>query len=183
MATIKKTESALKEAAQRAYREHRLRGKPGETVKQKKNAFVYGILANRFGIKKKESTCTGRKMEIIVKQSSGPRMDHPSRNPDWERAVEIGKREFAKMEFRSEGEKRDYLRNVYANPNNVPGLPEFYPPVKIRSAVSGFGNMPTMACGHKSRRSILRFDKDNKQIRETLECAHGHVEEKSEEGL
>ncbi len=53
MATIQKTESALKEAAQKAYREHKLKTKPGETGKEAKNRFVYGILAKRFGIKKK----------------------------------------------------------------------------------------------------------------------------------
>lgn len=44
------------------------------------------------------------------------------------------------MKFENEGQRQDYERQVKANPNNIPGLPVFYPPEKLRSA--GFRSAP-----------------------------------------
>ncbi len=119
---------------------------------------------------------------IIVKPHE-QRIDHPSRNPDWERANAIGKREYEKMEFESEGDRRDYLRRVDGNPNNVPGLPTFYGPEKIRS-VGGLGNpLPLMSCGHRAQKIMARFDAAEKVLVNDLECPYGHRETQREDTL
>jgi len=66
---------------------------------------------------------------------SGPqRMDHPSRDPGYQRAVRKGQQKLRTMKFESEGQKRDYYRAVAGNENNVPGLPPFFPPTRVRSS-------------------------------------------------
>lgn len=37
------------------------------------------------------------------------------------------------MKFENDSARRDYLKRIAKNPNNVPGLPEFYPPLSTRS--------------------------------------------------
>lgn len=76
-------------------------------------------------------------MNIIVRKSRA-RVDHPERHPGYSAAVEAGRRNLAtgRMKFENEAEKRDYMRAVRSNPNNVPGLPTFYPPEQIRSFVT-----------------------------------------------
>lgn len=121
-------------------------------------------------------------MEIIVKQGSGPRIDHPSRLPDQKKAEAVAARNYANMEFENDAQRRDYLRRVNSNPGfNLPGLPEFYPPEKIRS-VGGLGHpMPMMDCGHRAFRIKSRFDAGT--IVNILTCPEGHVEETREEAL
>lgn len=72
-------------------------------------------------------------MEIIVK-SSRQRVDPkaPHTNPDYQMALSKGKIAARDLKFESEGDRRDYERAVKANPNNVYGLPPFFPPEKIR---------------------------------------------------
>lgn len=57
---------------------------------------------------------------------------------DYDRAVRVGRRlwEQKKGEM-PESLQRDYLRIVGRNPNNVPGLPAFYPPDYPRVSLSG----------------------------------------------
>ena len=76
-------------------------------------------------------------MYFIIKDS-GPRVSRsdPATHPDYMRAVEAGKRNWAKMKFENEAQKRDYLRQVESNPHNVVGLPPFYPPDIPREFVS-----------------------------------------------
>ncbi len=49
--TIQEKETALKKAAREAAKKGTLRG--SGTMKERMNAFTYGILAKRFGIKKR----------------------------------------------------------------------------------------------------------------------------------
>lgn len=77
----------------------------------------------------------------------------PSSHPDWEKAVAKGKANFDKLKFETEGQKRDYLREVAKNPNNVPGLPIFYPPQSL-GVFSGFLGIDVekkdiLPCGEK----------------------------------
>jgi len=74
-------------------------------------------------------------MNFIIKNSPR-RIDpkHPeSTDPSWRQAYEAGQRllKSGKVKFESEAEERDYYRRIRSNPGNVPGLPEFFPPLKI----------------------------------------------------
>ena len=73
-------------------------------------------------------------MQIIVKNSE-PKVDpqRPWTRPGYERALAQGRKQFEKMQFESEGAKRDYLREVASNPENIPGQPIWFPPISIRS--------------------------------------------------
>jgi hypothetical protein len=119
-------------------------------------------------------------MHIIVKPHE-ERIDHPNRNPDYERAVARGMADYSSMKFENEAERRDYLRRIDSNPNNVPGLPEFYPPEKIRS-VGGLGHpMPVMNCGHRAFKVKSQFE--GGMIVSVLTCYEGHAEEIREESV
>lgn len=56
----------------------------------------------------------------------------PKTSPGWSQAVEAGRARLPNMKFESEGQRRDYEKAVSANPNNVMGLPPFYPPQQLR---------------------------------------------------
>ena len=76
-------------------------------------------------------------MEIIVKESKhkvDPK-DPEHTDPTWEKAFRKGQRriEQNKFPYESPGEESDYMRKVNSNPGNVPGMPEFFPPLEIRS--------------------------------------------------
>ena len=76
-------------------------------------------------------------MEIIVKESKrkvDPK-DPEHTDPTWEKAFRKGQRriEQNKFPYESPGEESDYMRKVKSNPGNVPGMPEFFPPLEIRS--------------------------------------------------
>jgi hypothetical protein len=50
-------------------------------------------------------------------------------HPDYDRAVKTGRKLWEQKSAQMpESLQRDYLRIVSQNPNNVPGLPAFYPP-------------------------------------------------------
>ena len=74
---------------------------------------------------------------VHIKESQH-KIDHPSHDPDYAEAVRKGKMNWPKMEeqFADAGEREDYLKRVNSNPNNVMGLPPFFPGVKIRSFIS-----------------------------------------------
>jgi len=78
---------------------------------------------------------------------------NPASHPDWERAVAKGKENLPKMKFESEGQKKDYLKAVATNRNNVPGLPAFFPPESL-GTFTGFGGIDVvkkdmLPCGKK----------------------------------
>ena len=76
-------------------------------------------------------------MEIIVKQGAS-KVDHPSRDPNYEVDRKRALRNYKKMEFESEGRRKDYERAINSNPNNVLGAPEFFPAVVIRERTTTF---------------------------------------------
>lgn len=82
-------------------------------------------------------------MELIFKQPER-RVDprDPKTNPAYHKMLakaELGK---ANLKFENEAEERDYRRNIEANPNNVYGLPAFYPALKIKPLYTG--DLPSM---------------------------------------
>jgi len=72
-------------------------------------------------------------MEIHIKKNRTVRVDpkHPQTHPGYRDALRVGKENLSRMTFENEAAKRDYMKRVAANPNNVPGIPDFYPPLKI----------------------------------------------------
>jgi hypothetical protein len=62
------------------------------------------------------------------------KIDHPSRDPEYARAVAKGQKLAKKLKFESEGMRRDYERAIASNPINVYGLPQFAPPVVIKES-------------------------------------------------
>ena len=56
----------------------------------------------------------------------------PESDPRYAKAAAAAKRNFAKMKFENDAQKRDYLRSYSGNPHNLPGLPAFYPNLRIR---------------------------------------------------
>lgn len=74
---------------------------------------------------------------IIMKESTGKRNPKdPRSNPNYERAVAAGKRRLSTMQFESEAQRKDYERSIASNPNNVMGLPNFFPPEQLKSFMS-----------------------------------------------
>lgn len=61
---------------------------------------------------------------------------NPASDPGWEKAVAVGKSRVKDLKFKSEGDRKDYERAVSRNPNNVMGLPPFYPPEQIKMFMS-----------------------------------------------
>jgi hypothetical protein len=76
-------------------------------------------------------------MNIIVKKSE-QRIDprQPETNPNYQRSLEVGLDNYKSMKFESDGQRNDYMRAVKSNPNNVPGVPPFYPPARIISKIA-----------------------------------------------
>jgi len=70
---------------------------------------------------------------------SDPR-DPKTSSPDYDECVRVGAKRWEKMKdgFESEGAKRDYLKQVASNPNNVLGLPPTFPPLNKQYGVTGF---------------------------------------------
>lgn len=92
-------------------------------------------------------------MTNFIMRESKQRVDHPERHPDYARVKAVGEKNMreGKLKFENEAQKRDYMRAVDSNPNNVPGIPAFYPPVQIKSYLNF--DFPS---GEKSN---FRFDK------------------------
>lgn len=76
-------------------------------------------------------------MNVHVKQSPARKIKHPSDDPFRKRKEAIGARDFSKMKFENESEKRDYVKRVESNPMNTLGRPAFYPPTEIKSSFGG----------------------------------------------
>lgn len=79
-------------------------------------------------------------MDIFVKPSRH-RIDpkHPeSTDPRWGAAYKKGQERIkdGKLKFENEAQKRDYERAISKNPSNVPGMPNFFPPLELKSFVS-----------------------------------------------
>lgn len=74
-------------------------------------------------------------MHIIVRNERRINPRDPASHPDFKAAKKLGEENYKNMTFKSEGERRDYIRAVESNPNNVMGLPPFYPAQKTRVTV------------------------------------------------
>lgn len=77
----------------------------------------------------------------------------PESDPSYKRAVNAGLKNIreGKLKFDSKGEEEHYWKVNRSNPNNVPGLPNFYPPLGLPK-IAGFGSgHPTeeLPCGHR----------------------------------
>jgi hypothetical protein len=89
--------------------------------------------------------------EIIIKQSE-PKLD---RYPEQEKAIAYGKKNWERIAddigpgrtFETEGQKRDYLRRVSSNKDNVPGIPTFLPAEYLSISLSGIRPARECACG------------------------------------
>lgn len=74
----------------------------------------------------------------------------PESHPGFQKALADGKKQAKKLTFKDRGEEEWYNKAVRSNPNNVYGLPAFYPPLEITPS-HGFGegfSAETMPCGH-----------------------------------
>lgn len=80
----------------------------------------------------------------------------PQGHPNYQRAVERGNQLFPQMKFHSEAHKRDYLRAVDANPNNVPGMPLFYTALTTRTVV-GVELRDCKRDGHRLSNTRIKF--------------------------
>jgi hypothetical protein len=117
-------------------------------------------------------------MELIIKQPER-RIDpkDPKTNPAHIKMLE--KADIAKqhLKFENDAEQRDYERDIKSNPNNVYGMPAFYPPEKIKPS-SGIGEgrpTETLPCGHQWRTMGIRGNLI------FYRCNHGHEYNKAEE--
>lgn len=79
----------------------------------------------------------------------------PKSHPNYEFARQVGERNLdahlATME--NDAQRRDYIKKVRSNPNNVPGLPATYPPELIR-IFNTFPDCPELPFGEKVRRMV-----------------------------
>ena len=85
---------------------------------------------------------------------------HPQSHPGYKAAVKKAEEKLPTLQFKSEGERKDYMRAVNSNPNNLPGLPAFYPPLSM-GVFSGFVGVDVekkdmLPCGKKWIRA--RYD-------------------------
>ena len=78
-------------------------------------------------------------MEIIVKNNPD-RVDHVSRQKWYAKAMKMAQKvkDEGGIKFKDKGEEENYWKKINANPNNVPYLPEFFPPQEIKEF---FGDM------------------------------------------
>ena len=109
-------------------------------------------------------------MNIHVKSGGPSRIDHPERDPNYRRAVEVGRENMKSMKFDSEGQRRDYERAINANPNNVYGTPEFFPPVQIKMHLEGFGLKRTEDLTEEEWDEKLREKAKSDYVVEELFC-------------
>lgn len=129
-------------------------------------------------------------MEIIIKKGQ-QRVDpkKPETNPEYGTAVRAGRERLESGEVMREcGSNKamfnDYMQLVRSNPNNVPGLPPFYPPMQTRVFVDVSGKTVeeadteddgrdwlTLPCDHTWNSVTYNTDGSLR----TYRCAHGHV--------
>jgi len=95
-------------------------------------------------------------MDVHVKTSKHKvdPTDPEHTDPRHAAAVRKGQRriERGQFKFESKGEQTDYERRVKSNPGNVMGMPEFFPPLEIKS----FGGLPSNCKNghHRARKCI-----------------------------
>ena len=95
----------------------------------------------------------------------------PKSNPDYEFCKRSAARSAKKLKFANRGEEDQYNKAVAANPNNIYGLPAFYPPLQIAPS-HGFGEgkpAEILPCGHPWCRV-----KVNDRFKLIYSCRQGH---------
>ena len=106
----------------------------------------------------------------------------PESHPNYKAAAEKAKKNLPKMKFENEAQKRDYLKAVGKNRNNLPGLPVFYPPESI-GTFTGFAGIDIekkdmLPCG----KVWVHAKYDDKGVA-TYKCAGCNCEGFKEENL
>jgi hypothetical protein len=105
-------------------------------------------------------------MPAIIIRESKPRINpkDPTAHPGYARAVAAGKSRLGKMEFENAAQRADYERSVRANPNNVMGLPNFYPPEELKSFMNDIKQQPDPNEDRKRQyfamRELIQHEKD-----------------------
>jgi hypothetical protein len=105
-------------------------------------------------------------MPAIIMRESPRRVNpkDPRSHPDYARAVEAGKKKLAMMSFENEAQRRDYEKSISANPNNVMGLPNFYPPEELKSFMNDIKDDPDPNADRKRQffaiRDLIEHEKD-----------------------
>lgn len=83
----------------------------------------------------------------------------PTDHPGYKEMMSKAPERMAKMSFENDAEKRDYMKRVNANPNNVPGLPAFFPATKIASFLNSTGGDAAYVCDFCGFRAQFRAEK------------------------
>ena len=65
----------------------------------------------------------------------------PESNPEHARALQAARIRGPQLKFENEAQKRDYMKAVASNPNNIPGMPTFYPPEQIKMYIPAFDQL------------------------------------------
>lgn len=86
---------------------------------------------------------------IAVKESKPRPIRSVKDDPNYEERVRKGKLRMANgdLKFNNEADKRDYERRVASNPNNVPGLPAFFPPLTLKQMPVTHPAIACVDCG------------------------------------
>jgi hypothetical protein len=71
---------------------------------------------------------------VHIKKEKEREIRHPSDDPTYKERVYKGQVRIANgdLKFHNEGDRQEYEKRVASNPNNVPGLPAFFPPLQIK---------------------------------------------------
>lgn len=75
-----------------------------------------------------------------------PKVD-PTKDPGHQQSIEYVKQHGDQMKFETEAERKDYEKLVRANPNNVMGMPAFFPAVPIQASFSDIKAARGCKCG------------------------------------
>jgi hypothetical protein len=73
---------------------------------------------------------------VHMKESKPRKIKHASDDPLRAKKEAVGAKNYPKMKFENEAERRDYEKRVASNPMNVKGRPAFYPALELRSSLN-----------------------------------------------
>jgi hypothetical protein len=111
-------------------------------------------------------TIAGEKVSnFIIKNEQRIRPADKNTNPEWKREEAIARRNWPKMEkkFKSEEDKKRYLKAIESNPMSHVGGPALYPPLEILEYMSG---LKEMTLEELNKQRIEKFQE--RQIREKM---------------
>jgi len=110
-------------------------------------------------------------VSTIIKKAT-EKINDFRRTPVWNLGGKIGRRRLKEGKFKLENEaqEKDYMRAVNANPLNQPGMPVFFPPIRLWSSGVGDGQpCETLPCGHPWK--TKRYSPEGQS---TVACKYGH---------